>query len=127
MPEDSTSRLDKWLWASRWCKTRSEAAEACRSGAVKKGKQKLKPSYTPKPGEIILFRKQNLWRTLKITKILQRRVSAPLAQDSYEDMTDPEAVRMWRENRRGSVFAKVRDQGRPTKKERRDLGKLLGE
>lgn len=124
MEPETSPRLDKWLWATRWCKTRSEAAEACRTGAVKKGKQKLKPSYSPRVGDLLLFRKQNLWRTLRVMQILQKRVNASLAQECYEDLTDPATVEEWRANRKDSAWA--RTQGRPTKKDRREIGKFFG-
>ncbi|MCH8474717.1 MAG: RNA-binding S4 domain-containing protein [Opitutales bacterium] len=127
MSQETSPRIDKWLWATRWCKTRSEAADACRSGAVKKGGQKLKPAYTPRVGEIIHFRKLNLWRPLKVTKILQTRVSAKLAEECYEDQTDPEEIVLWRENRKRSALEKVRGQGRPTKKDRRERNRFFGE
>ncbi|MCC5790292.1 MAG: hypothetical protein JJT75_11700 [Opitutales bacterium] len=126
MSQETSPRIDKWLWATRWCKTRGEAADACRSGAVKKGGQKVKPSSTPRIGEVIHFRKLNLWRTFKITKILQTRVSATLAEECYEDQTDPEEIALWQENRKRSALEKVHGQGRPTKKDRRERARIFG-
>ena len=118
----SSNRLDKWLWATRWCKTRQDATEACRAGWARRedGEVRLKPAQSLHVGDIIKFRYQNLWRTLRVEEILQKRVGAPLASRAYTDLTPPEDIEAWKERRRNSILDRVRGSGRPTKKERRE-------
>ena len=118
-------RLDKWLWATRWCKTRREATEACQGGAVKQGEQTLKPSRNLRIGEEILFRQQSLWRTLRVTQLIQKRVSATLARECYQDLTPAEEIAAWEERRQPPLNRHLRGTGRPTKKDRRDWEKHL--
>lgn len=116
-------RLDKWLWAVRLFKTRSLAAKACESGRVKLEGRPLKPSHVLRGGERleVPFPEGPGTRTVHVLGLLDRRVSAPLAREACEDLTpEPvlEARRLWSEAR---THRKEGDQGRPTKKNRRDL------
>ena len=116
-------RLDKWLWAVRLFKTRSLAAKACESGRVKHDGRPLKASNVLRGGELleVPFPEGPGTRTVRVLGLIDRRVSAPLARQACEDVT-PEAVlearRLWSDAR---THRKDGDQGRPTKKNRRDL------
>ena len=70
-------RLDKWLWAVRVYKTRSDAAEACRGSAVKVNGQAVKPSAKIRVGDTVVARTKALQRTLKVTGLTEKRVGAP--------------------------------------------------
>jgi len=118
-------RIDKWLWATRFFKTRSLAAKACTGGKVKRGEQPLKPAAVIHPGEIleIPFPEGPGHRTVKVLGLIGQRVGAPLAQTCYQDLTSPEvyeALKAW------SLARQEAGKGRPTKKDRRAMGRIRG-
>ncbi|MEP4076677.1 RNA-binding S4 domain-containing protein [Haloferula sp.] len=116
-------RLDKWMWAVRLFKTRSLAAQACESGRVKSGGRILKAA-SPIRGEEVIelpFQEGPGTRVVKVLGLIERRVGAQLVQDSCEDLTAEEVIearRLWMDDRSGR---KEGSQGRPTKKDRRDI------
>lgn len=123
MPE--SPRIDKWLWAARFFKTRAIAAEMCSIGKVKRASHSLKPGSTPHPGDLIEipFPEGPGIRTIRVLSILQKRVGAPEARESYEELTLPEVF----ENQKEWHRARLENPGgRPTKKNRRDLDKIHG-
>jgi len=118
-------RIDKWLWATRFFKTRSLAAKSCTAGKVKRSAQALKPAATVQTGEIleIPFPEGPGHRTVRVLGLIEQRVSAPLAQACYEDQTPPEvyeALKAW------SLARQEAGKGRPTKKDRRTMGRIRG-
>lgn len=113
-------RIDKWLWAVRVFKTRSLAAEACRAGHVKIAGQSIKPAREIRAGELITAYNGHLTRTLKVVGYLDKRVGAALAATAFEDLT-PEAERTQKAEP-GFGPASLVSKGKPSKKERRQLG-----
>ncbi len=117
-------RIDKWLWAVRVFKTRSLAAEACRSGKVKILDQIVKPSRDLKAGEIITVSLPPITKTLKVVTLTGNRVSAKLVPGLMEDLTpEAEYQKLKRANEPDFEF-RQRGLGRPTKRERREIGFL---
>ncbi|MBB5352971.1 ribosome-associated heat shock protein Hsp15 [Haloferula luteola] len=121
-------RLDKWLWAVRLFKTRGLAAKACQSGRVKSEGRELKSSSLLRGGEVmeLPYPEGPGTRVVRVKGLLEQRVSAVLAKDACEDLTPPEVEesrRLWREER---SQRKEGDQGRPTKRNRRELEKGRG-
>ena len=116
-------RIDKWLWAVRIFKTRSQAGEACRKGRIVINGIQVKPSRDIKAGEIILIKKPSAVYTYKVKSLLQKRQSAKLAQECYEDLTSVEELNKLKIND-DFFFRRDKGAGRPTKKERRILDKL---
>ena len=118
-------RVDKYLWAIRIFKSRSMSTNACKSGKVKIEDESVKPSLFLKGGEIIKVRKGQLKYTLKVVELIDKRMSAALVADKYEDIT-PEEDKLIR--KLPSIFHssayREKGTGRPTKKERRDMDKL---
>ena len=112
-------RLDKWLWAVRVYKTRSQAAEACRSGHVKIGDQSVKPAREVRLQEVIAVKLENLTRTVRVIGLLDRRVSGAEAKKYAEDLTPPAAYEAAREAARQNQLLRPKGLGRPTKKDRR--------
>lgn len=125
--QDSASenhvRLDKWLWATRVYKTRSDANEACRASAIRVNGSIAKPSAKIRIGDAITARTKALTRTLHVVGLTEKRVGAPLLPNYFEDQTpesEYEAARERRENARLFNSGNT-GQGRPTKKDRREL------
>ncbi|HPA36219.1 MAG TPA: RNA-binding S4 domain-containing protein [Chitinophagales bacterium] len=123
MTELEKIRIDKWLWAVRLFKTRSLAADACAAGKIKMDGESLKASYMLKAGQTIQVQKEGIRMIIKVVKLIEKRVGAPLAVQCYEDLTPPEEKDKLKFP---SVFYEVRDRGigRPTKKDRRAIEKF---
>lgn len=123
MSEILKMRIDKWLWSVRMFKTRTLATEACAAGKVKIDGESLKASYLLKIGQTIHINRQGEKTILKAVKLIEKRVSAPLAVLCYDDLTPPEEKNKLQFP---SVFYEVRDRGigRPTKRNRRDIDKF---
>ena len=83
-------RIDKWLWAVRVFKTRSQAAAACKGGRVKILGQNVKASREVKEEEVIQVTFSGLTRTIRVKALLQNRVGAKLVPDFMEDLTPQE-------------------------------------
>nr|WP_319569517.1 RNA-binding S4 domain-containing protein [uncultured Draconibacterium sp.] len=114
-------RIDKWLWAVRIFKTRSQATEACKKGHVTIGDSVIKASREVHVGEIIKVRKAPITKSFKVLALSGKRMGAKLVTDFAEDVTPPEETELleMQKNMRWSVREK--GTGRPTKKDRRDL------
>jgi ribosome-associated heat shock protein Hsp15 len=116
-------RLDKWMWAVRLFKTRGVAARACESGRVKADGRVLKASSSLRGGERIElpFPEGPGTRVVRVAELIEKRVGAPQARVACEDLTPPdviEARRQWQANR---SQRKEGEQGRPTKRKRREM------
>lgn len=117
-------RIDKWLWAVRIFKTRSLATEACKSGKVKINDNVVKASRDIHEGDVVEVYLPPLRRTVRILKMLDKRMAAKNLIDYIEDLTPPEEYQKLR-NRRESAFEFWESgSGRPTKKSRRDIDQL---
>lgn len=119
-------RIDKWLWAARFYKTRSLAAEELDKGRVQINELEAKPSREVKVGDTISLRQGPITRTLLVRGISSQRGGAPAAQLLYEETAESlERKAMHAEQRRlGQEPAASQPQGRPTKRDRRDIEKL---
>jgi len=116
-------RLDKWLWSVRIFKTRSKAAEACKAGSVKNLKKNLKPSFLVSPDDILFVKKNGFLLQFQVVKIIGKRVSAPLAQECYINLTSDEELNKYKDWFIGKGRPEMREKGagRPTKRERRTI------
>jgi ribosome-associated heat shock protein Hsp15 len=119
-------RLDKWLWAMRIYKTRSDALEACRGSAVRLNGNPAKPATKVRIGDVVVARTQSLRRTLKVLDLSEKRLSAARVAEFMEDQTPPEDLEVAREKRANARLFKHEGGGRPTKKDRRTIERLLG-
>ena len=117
-------RIDKYLWAIRAFKTRTEATEACKGGRVKVGGQNAKPSRDVSPGEVITLRKGPVTDTYKVLRPLENRVGAKLVPDYVEDLTPEEEKARLHAPVETFFVTRERGTGRPTKKERREMDQL---
>lgn len=116
-------RLDKWLWATRFFKTRALAADEIAHGRVAVNGQTAKASREPRLGERITLRQNGLEREVLVLGLSNVRGPAPVAQALYEEtpasVARREAAALAR--RQGTEPAQGLEQGRPTKRDRRKL------
>lgn len=124
-PESARERVDKWLWTVRIYKTRGLATEACRAGSVTVGNDPVKPSHDVRPGEVVSVRQGLISRTLVVRAIPFRRIGPKLVADFCEDRTSPEEYEKLRAQPVQQFLARDKGAGRPTKRDRRALEKLL--
>jgi ribosome-associated heat shock protein Hsp15 len=116
-------RIDKWLWAARFYKTRSLAAEEIGKNRVQVNGDVAKASREVKTGDSVALRHGAVTRTVMVRGLSSQRGPAPVAQQLYEETAESLAAQAAaREQRRlGSEPALSIEQGRPTKRERRNL------
>jgi ribosome-associated heat shock protein Hsp15 len=119
-------RIDVWLWAVRVFKTRSMATDACRNRKVLIAGKAIKPSRNVRIGETIEVRQTGIIRRFKVKEHLKKRVSAKLASRYVEETTPLEEIEKWKQTRLSASGIRPRGSGRPTKRERRLLEKLIG-
>ncbi|HBR93456.1 MAG TPA: RNA-binding protein [Opitutae bacterium] len=125
-PDPTSLRLDRWLWSVRVYKTRSDAAEACRGSAVRLNGNIAKPSSKVRAGDCIVARTKALTRTLKVLAISENRMGAARVPEFCEDQTPESEHEKAREKRANARVFSHKGSGRPTKKDRRDIEKLIG-
>lgn len=119
--EDKDLRIDKYLWAIRLYKTRTQAAEACRAGKVRLSGQPVKASREVRVDDLFEISSGPIRKTIRVTALLHNRVNAKLAVNYYQDLTPAEELEKLRLIRDMKQGIRPRGLGRPTKKERRDL------
>ena len=118
-------RIDKWLWAARFYKTRSLAAEEIGKGRVQVNGQPAKASREVRPGDCVGLRQGPVVREVLVRGISATRGPAPVAQQLYEET--PESVQRReaaaQQRRLAMEPALAIEQGRPTKRDRRQMDK----
>ncbi len=117
-------RIDKYIWAIRCFKSRSEAGEACNGGKVKLNGVSVKPSREIKPGDEICIRKGAVLYTFRVLELLEHRVGAALVPRYAENLTPQAELDKLHAPVETFFVKRDRGAGRPTKKERRDLDAL---
>lgn len=122
-----TVRIDKWLWAVRIYKTRTQAADACKGGKVKIDGQNVKASREVKEGDIVTVQQGLIRKTLKVIVPARNRVSAKLVPDLAEDLTPDEEYEKQAMLHQLNHEKRDRGTGRPTKKDRREINRLKGD
>ena len=120
----SSIRIDKWLWAVRLYKTRSQAAEACKGGKVKIDGQSVKASREVKVDDIIEVQQKGILKKVQIIKAVKNRVAASLVPELMKDLTSPEEYEKLDMLNQLNQEKRDRGIGRPTKKDRRTISKL---
>nr|WP_232818033.1 MULTISPECIES: S4 domain-containing protein [Kocuria] len=114
-------RLDVWLWSVRVFKTRAAATTACRAGHVRLNQAPVKASQAVRVGDTVVVRRPGWQQVLEVTKLLVKRVGAPVARECYNDLSEPPPPQI-----RAAVPRRDPGAGRPTKKDRRKLDELRG-
>jgi ribosome-associated heat shock protein Hsp15 len=122
------TRIDKYLWAIRFYKTRSLASEEIGKGRIKINGQVAKASRDVKAGDTIELLRTGLITTLEVLQVSEQRGSAPLAQALYSETADSIAAREKAQDVRRFTHepAAAISQGRPTKRDRRTLDEARG-
>lgn len=118
-------RIDKWLWGTRVYKTRSDAAEACRGSAIRHNGKIAKASAKIRIGDTIIARTKALTRTLHVVGLTEKRVGAARLPTYFDDQTPESEYEAAREKRENAKVFSHKGAGRPTKKDRRDIERLL--
>ena len=121
---EASLRLDKWLWFARFFKSRSLASALCASGKVRVGGETVrKANRQVRPGDVLTFPQGRHIRVVRVRALAERRGPASEARLLYEDLKPPDAA-----NRLPGdippVGRRAAGSGRPTKRERRQIGKL---
>lgn len=121
---DST-RIDKWLWAARFFKTRSLATDEVNKGHVQMDQRDIKPAREVRVGDVLTIWQAKVPRTVVVRGISEQRGPAPVAQKLYEETAESLAKRaqIAEQNRLAPEPAQAMLQGRPTKRDRRALDK----
>ena len=116
-------RIDKWLWAARFFKTRALAVEELGRGRVQVNGQSVKPAHDVKVGDRVDLRQGRLPRTVAVRGLSMQRGPAPVAQQLYEETAESLARReqLLEQMRLQPEPAASLTQGRPTKRDRRAL------
>jgi ribosome-associated heat shock protein Hsp15 len=126
-PGDDRLRIDKWLWAARFYKTRSLASDAVDAGKALVNGQRAKPAKTLKPGDELQIRAHGVEYTVKVLALSDRRGPAPQAALLYEETAESKRKRQEAKLTRVPLEPAAIIRGRPTKKARRQLQKLRDE
>jgi ribosome-associated heat shock protein Hsp15 len=118
-------RLDKYLWAIRVFKTRSEAADACRGSAIKLNGQDVKASREIRTGDVLVVRKGPVYYSYRVLQPVDKRQPAKNVPLFALDITPPEEYAKLQQPREAVVIYRQKGTGRPTKKERRQLDDVM--
>ena len=118
-------RIDKFLWSVRIYKTRSIAAEEIKKNRVSIGGQVLKASKEVKEGDIISVKKNQIELKIKVLQIPKSRIGAKLVPEYIADKTDKEQYEILKMKRMQQNYYRAKGEGRPTKKDRRDIDDYL--
>ena len=131
MPADKNDsermRIDKWLWAARFFKTRGEAHKVVSSGHLRlDGDTMSKPHRQVRIGDVLTFAKGRDVRVVKVLAMAERRGPASEARELYEDLAPPEPRAKTSRTNPGPFERRDAGSGRPTKRERRQTDRLKG-
>ncbi len=123
--QSGSVRVDKWLWAVRVFKTRTAASSACTSGRVKVNDEPAKPATKITVGDVVEARRGDHLIVYRAVSLIEKRVGAKLVADCVDDLSPPKPPKS------DPVLAppggaRSRGEGRPTKKERRNIDRLRG-
>lgn len=120
----SDVRIDKYLWAIRAFKTRTDAADACKGGKVKIGTVNAKPSKMVQAGDVLHVRKGLVTFVYKVVRPTEHRVGAKLVPEFAENLTPQAELDKLRAPVESFFLTRDRGAGRPTKKDRREIEQI---
>lgn len=117
-------RIDKYLWCVRLFKTRALATEALRLEKVRIQEEPVKPSREVKPGLVFALVRAGIRWEYRVKDLPKNRVGAALVSNYLDDLTSAEEKEKWEFLQMARSLQRPRGEGRPTKKDRRDLDRL---
>jgi ribosome-associated heat shock protein Hsp15 len=121
-------RMDKWLWAARFFKTRSLAARACELGRIQSNKQLVKPAREVRVGDLLQIRTEGGDFEVEVLQLSELRGPAPVAQKLYQETETSRELRLkLAEQRRAGMNFTPAPQKRPSKRDRRKIRQFRGE
>lgn len=115
------TRIDKYLWAIRVFKTRTDATDACKGGKVRLNGNDVKPSRTVACGDIINVRKGAVLYSYKVVATIEKRVGAKLVPEYAENITPQDELDKLRHHVETFFLKRDPGTGRPTKRDRRQM------
>jgi ribosome-associated heat shock protein Hsp15 len=118
-------RIDKYVWAVRLTKTRSQASELISKGKIKINEIDVKPSRDIKTGDTINIHKNSAVFSYKVLELLEKRVGPKLVSIYIEDITPIEEVEKFKSYQEAQRVSRDMGTGRPSKKDRRSLDDFL--
>jgi len=118
---DQAGRVDSWIWSVRLAASRSAASSACRAGHVRVNGVRVKPAHPVRAGDEVRLRGEGRERVVVVQRVITKRVGAPVAAECYIDHSPPPPPRA----EAVPVAARDRGAGRPTKRDRRSIERLL--
>ena len=120
-------RLDKWLWAARFFKTRSLASRACELGRVHSNGQPVKPSREVKVGDLLQVKNDSGEFQIEVLGLSEMRGPAPVAQKLYQETEASRELRLkLAEQRKAMPRFETSTEGKPSKRDRRQIDRLRG-
>jgi ribosome-associated heat shock protein Hsp15 len=119
-------RIDKFLWSIRFYKTRNIAAEEIKKNRVSIGTSAVKSSKEVKEGDTIKIRKNQIDYKIKVIQIPKSRISAKLVSLHIQDVTDKEQYELLKLRKMSQDYYRNKGEGRPTKKDRREMDDYVG-
>ncbi|MDQ1163282.1 ribosome-associated heat shock protein Hsp15 [Chryseobacterium sp. SORGH_AS 447] len=114
-------RIDKFLWSIRFYKTRTIATEEIKKNRVSIGASAVKSSKEVKEGDVIKIRKNQIDYKIKVIQIPKSRIGAKLVPLYIQDVTDKEQYELLKMRKISQDYYRNKGEGRPTKKDRRDM------
>lgn len=121
------ARIDKYLWAVRLFKTRSLAAKMIKEGKVLLDGEKVKTAKELKVGDVFSIKKNTAVFSYQVVDLLEKRVGAKLVDQYLKDITPEEELEKYRQYQLAQKEYRDLGFGKPTKKDRRNIKRFLGE
>jgi ribosome-associated heat shock protein Hsp15 len=120
-------RIDKWLWAARFFKTRSMAGRACELGRVQSNGSAVKPAKEVRVGDLIQVKTESGEFEVEVQGLSEMRGPAPVARTLYRETPESEAARLkLAEERKAMPYVETVHAAKPSKRDRRKLDRLRG-
>lgn len=120
-------RIDKWLWAARFFKTRSLAGHACELGRIESNGQPSKPAREVRTGDLLRIKNPGGEFQVEVLGLSEIRGPAPVAQALYRETEASREARLKQaEERKAMPYFAVPGEGRPSKRDRRQINRLRG-
>src|SRR5580704_8957793 len=127
MTSVTSIRIDKWLWAARFFKTRSLASRACEIGRVESNGQHVKPSREVRVGDLLRVKNDSGEFQIEVLILSEMRGPAPVAQTLYRETEASREARLKvAEQRKAMPRYETSTEGKPSKRDRREIDRLRG-